>query len=240
VQTPSRVATLAAGAGIAAMIGFAGAPVLIQLGVVGPGAGWGIFMLAILLGLIATLVGAIALFVTRGGAPGRERARMGTVLGVAIVGVVALAGSGAFGLPMINDITTDTADPPVFVAAAELEGNRGRDLSYPVEAFAPLQKAAYPDLAPLRLEATPEEAFRRVEAAVGELGWEITRADPAAGSLEATKTSGIFRFVDDIAIRIRPDGEVAIVDVRSKSRLGRGDLGANAAHIRALQDLLLK
>jgi uncharacterized protein (DUF1499 family) len=113
-------------------------------------------------------------------------------------------------------------------------------MAYPEAEFAPLQKAAYPDLAPIRLEATLAESFRRAEAAIGELGWEITRSDPSGGNLEATKTSSIFRFVDDIAIRMRPDGSATIVDVRAKSRLGRGDLGANAAHIRAFQDLIVE
>lgn len=240
MQTPYRVATIAAGVGIVAMSGFAGAPVLIQIGIVGPGAGWAIFMLAILGGLLATLLGAIALYVTRGGKPGRDRAGVGAILGLAIVGVVAVAGAGAFQLPVINDVTTDPGDPPLFVAAIDLEGNRGRDMAYPEAEFAPLQKAAYPDLAPIRIEAPLAESFRRAEAAVGELGWEITRSDPSGGSLEATKTSSIFHFVDDIAIRMRPDGTATIVDIRAKSRLGRGDLGANAAHIRAFQDLIVE
>jgi uncharacterized protein (DUF1499 family) len=222
------------------MSGFAGAPVLIQIGIVGPDIGWKIFMLAVAVGLLATLLGAIGLYLTRGGAPGRDRAGTGLVLGLAIIGVVAVAGAGAFGLPAINDITTDMVDPPAFVAALELEGNRGRDMAYPATEFAPQQKAAYPDLAPLRLEATLAETTRRAEAAIGELGWEITNSDPSGGTLEVTKTSGIFRFVDDIAIRLRPDGTATIVDVRSKSRLGRGDLGANAGHIRAFQDLMVE
>jgi len=64
------------------------------------------------------------------------------------------------------------------------------------------------------------------------------RADPAAGTIEATDTSRIFRFVDDIVVRIRPEAEGARIDVRSKSREGKGDLGANAARIRRLRDAL--
>ncbi len=56
--------------------------------------------------------------------------------------------------------------------------------------------------------------------------------------IEATDTSRMFRFVDDIAVRIRPDGTGSRVDVRSKSREGKGDLGVNAARIRRLRDAL--
>ncbi len=57
--------------------------------------------------------------------------------------------------------------------------------------------------------------------------------------LEATQTSRIFRFVDDICVRLRPDGTATLIDVRSKSRVGQGDLGANAKRIRAFQQKVL-
>jgi uncharacterized protein (DUF1499 family) len=44
----------------------------------------------------------------------------------------------------------------------------------------------------------------------------------------------LFRFVDDVVVRLRrvPEGEDVLADVRSRSRVGRGDLGANARRIR--------
>ena len=63
--------------------------------------------------------------------------------------------------------------------------------------------------------------------------------DAAAGTLLARQTSKVFRFVDDILVRVRPgDGGGALVDVRSKSRVGRGDMGVNAARIRAFTEKL--
>jgi len=75
-------------------------------------------------------------------------------------------------------------------------------------------------------------------AAAEALGLEIVREDPSARVIEATDTTRIFRFVDDVAIRVRPDGDGSRVDVRSRSRDGKGDLGANAARIRAFGDEL--
>jgi uncharacterized protein (DUF1499 family) len=64
--------------------------------------------------------------------------------------------------------------------------------------------------------------------------WTITQADPGAGTIEAVATTRVFGFQDDIVIRVRPDGDGASrVDMRSKSRDGQGDIGTNAARIRA-------
>ena len=64
------------------------------------------------------------------------------------------------------------------------------------------------------------------------LGWEIVESRPQDGHLEARDTSRVFRFVDDVVVRIRADRRGTRVDLRSKSRDGRGDLGANADRIR--------
>ena len=240
VASTSRVASAARIVGVAALACFAGSPTLIQLGILGPGIGFRTFLLGAFLGLLAVVLGGVGLWLTRAAAAGgRDRAATGTVLGAAIVAVVLVAGAGGGGVPPINDITTDLDDPPVFVAALALDDNDGRDMGYP-EGFALQQRAGYPELAPIRLETTPGESFEKVEAAVAELSWETTGSDRAAGRLEATKTSSIFRFVDDIVIRIRPDGSASVVDVRAKSRIGRSDLGANAGHIAALRDILTR
>jgi len=71
-------------------------------------------------------------------------------------------------------------------------------------------------------------------------GWEIVSVDPEAGRLEATDTISLFRFKDDIVVRARAveDGAASIIDVRSVSRVGVHDLGANAKRVRSfLSDL---
>jgi uncharacterized protein (DUF1499 family) len=64
--------------------------------------------------------------------------------------------------------------------------------------------------------------------------WMVTNEDAASGVIEAVATSWLFRFEDDIAIRIRSgEGGKSRVDIRSKSRDGKGDTGTNANRIRA-------
>jgi len=240
MDTHSRVATLSRGAGFLAVVACAVGPLAIQLGLLSAFIGFRLFLFGALLGLVALLLGAVGLWTTRSasGRIGRGRAVLGLVLGFAIVGVlVASAGSGG-NVPAINDITTNPEDPPVFFAAVELEPNRGRDLTYPGEEFASQQRDAYPDLAPIVLAAPPSDAFPKVESAIEGLGWEITYRDAETGVLEAVDVTRIFRFVDDIVVRIRPQAAGSVIDVRSKSRDGKSDMGANATRIRAFRDAL--
>ena len=151
--------------------------------------------------------------------------------------VAAVAGS-AGSTPMINDITTNPDDPPGFRAAQSDDAGTGRDLSYPGAAFASEQRKGYPDLAPIRVKGTPASVYRRCVATAQGLGWRLTLEDPATGGFEAIDVTRLFRFVDDIVVRVRDAGDATVVDVRSKSRDGRGDMGANAARIRAFRDAL--
>ena len=50
--------------------------------------------------------------------------------------------------------------------------------------------------------------------------------------LHAEVRSRLFRFVDDLEVLIMPDGEVV---VRSASRVGKGDMGVNAARVEDLR-----
>jgi len=140
--------------------------------------------------------------------------------------------SGGFGAPRINDFTSDTADPPRFVRAAAVPANAGRDMNYPAE-WAALQAGCCADLRPARLAMAPAGAFAVARKAAERMpGWEIVAVDEGSGTIEATSTTALFGFVDDVSIRVRSDGDGSRVDVRSKSRDGKGDLGANAERIR--------
>jgi uncharacterized protein (DUF1499 family) len=102
--------------------------------------------------------------------------------------------------------------------------------------FAAEQRACCADLQPVRLALAPAEAFPRAKATAEQMpSWVVTFADPATGLIEAVATSAVFGFQDDIVIRVRPEagGRASVVDMRSKSRDGKGDLGANANRIRA-------
>ena len=83
------------------------------------------------------------------------------------------------------------------------------------------------------LKIPADEAFARARAAAGAMGWEIVAADPAAGRIEAVATTFWFGFKDDVSVRITPAEGASRIDIRSRSRVGRGDAGANARRIRA-------
>ncbi len=139
-------------------------------------------------------------------------------------------------VPFIHDITTDTANPPVFAAVvAAREAEAANPHEYAGDAVARLQQCGYPDLGPLFTDADPATAYGRALAVAERMGWNIVSAEAATGRIEATDTSTWYGFKDDIAIRIvaNESGTGARIDVRSLSRVGRSDVGVNAARISA-------
>jgi uncharacterized protein (DUF1499 family) len=140
--------------------------------------------------------------------------------------------------PRINDITTDTANPPPFVVTLQLRRGASTPAVYEGERVARLQHEGYPDIAPVLLRLPPDEAFRRVDRVAMGMGWEVVARAPQDGRLEAVVTSDWFGFRDDVVVRIRPEGDGTRVDVRSKSRVGQSDLGVNARRVRAFLSAL--
>jgi uncharacterized protein (DUF1499 family) len=166
----------------------------------------GILMLpaAGLLGFAAALLALLALW--RGGRVGRALTAL--VVGLAIAAIPIGAYVQARSVPRINDISTDPQE--------QSEESR----------------RAYPDIQPLRLPVAPNVAFERAKGAIEEAGWQLVREDASAGRLEAVATTFWFGFKDDVIVRVAADGGGSRVDVRSKSRVGKGDLGTNAQRIR--------
>jgi uncharacterized protein (DUF1499 family) len=135
-------------------------------------------------------------------------------------------------VPPIHDITTDTENPPPFVAVAERRQGASNPIEYGGSEIAAQQRAAYPDLRPLTLADPPARAYERaLEAARGQ-GWEIVAAVPAEGRIEATDTTRWFGFKDDVVVRVKPEGAGSRIDVRSLSRVGKSDVGKNASRVR--------
>ncbi|MDX6770774.1 MAG: DUF1499 domain-containing protein [Elusimicrobiota bacterium] len=125
--------------------------------------------------------------------------------------------------PLINDVTTTPDDPPRFRALP----------AYP-PANAAVQRKAYPDLAPLARPEEPAKAFAAAAAAARRMPrWEVVYEDAATLALEAVAVTGLLRFKDDVVVRVTPGPAGALVHARSRSRVGKGDLGANAARLEA-------
>ncbi|OOG21980.1 hypothetical protein B1C78_15805 [Thioalkalivibrio denitrificans] len=139
-------------------------------------------------------------------------------------------------VPPIHDITTDMRDPPAFVALVEARERAPNAVDYPGEDTARQQREAYPDIGPLRLRAPLSTVREAVVEEVHAQGWEL--AAVSGERIEATATTRWFGFRDDVVIRLREENDSVRVDMRSASRVGRSDVGANAARIRAYLDAL--
>ena len=134
-------------------------------------------------------------------------------------------------LPRIHDISTDMEKPPAYVAVLPLRKGAENSTEYSAE-VAPLQKKAYPDIVPTLLDVPPEQAYARAERAARAMGWDIAAAVPGELRIEATDTTLLFGFKDDVVIRVSASGNGSRVDVRSLSRVGRSDFGVNANRVR--------
>ena len=195
--------------------------------------GQGLLLYAIAcLGSTALLIAFVLLLLLPGMIAWRPQIRRRILF--TIPGTIALLsltlGGGDY--PRIHDITTDTANPPEFVTAGQRRGESANTLDLKPTEFE-LQRAAYPDLQTLRTSMTIDDAFTRAGEVARGLGWEIYHEDRDAGIIEAVDTTRIMAFKDDIVIRVRGNEDGAYLDLRSVSRVGQGDIGANAKRIRA-------
>jgi hypothetical protein len=185
--------------------------------------------LAILLAFLAFVV------IWRQGLSGIGSAVLGLFLGLLLLAYPSYLGYRAAKLPAISDITTDAGNPPRFDVLARQRPPGHND--YPAS-DARLQRAAYPDIGPLQVNAPVKLAYDVALSLVTKRKWHIADARPPVGrregAIEATARTPIMGFRDDVAIRITPTSDGARIDVRSASRFGVYDFGANAARIRSL------
>ena len=188
---------------------------------------WGltIFFWTLYVGLAAAVLAVGALAWPAARARGIGLPIVALIFGLATAYVPYQFRQMARAVPPINDISTDTENPPQYMTGSK---------PYPGAEFARQQRAAYPDIQPSVVYLPRAQAFARASLAAESMGWEVVGRDAAAGTLEAVDTTKWFGFKDDIAIRVTPSGEGQTrIDIRSKSRVGRSDLGVNADRIRA-------
>jgi len=143
--------------------------------------------------------------------------------------------------PYIHDITTDVQNPPKFVAVIALRKEGDHTVEYDGPEVAEQQRQAYPDIITLIIPSEKDKIFAVAEAALRAMKLKVVDVNAAEGRIEATHTSMLYGFTDDVVVRIVADGAGSRVDVRSKSRVGRSDLGQNAKRIRVfLRELQAK
>jgi uncharacterized protein (DUF1499 family) len=152
-------------------------------------------------------------------------------------------------VPAIHDISTDLADPPVFksltIRADNLDTIPGADDAAmrglnPQQRWVLLHQKAYGEIRSVRINQPVAAVIEKANRLAIARGWEVALVSPAEGRLEATETSRLFRFKDDVVLRVRPteNGQGSIVDMRSISRVGQSDIGVNAKRIKSfLADL---
>jgi hypothetical protein len=186
--------------------------------------------LAIVLALLSFIV------IWRHGLTGLGRALLGLTLGLALLAYPAYLAQRAYRYPPIFDVSTDSANPPRFIALA---AQRPKDrIAYPAAA-APLQRAAYPDIVPLQLTLPLRSSYDVVLGVLNKRKQPLIESMPPAANrreatIEYTARTPVMGFRDDIVIRISAVAGGTRVDLRSASRYGSHDLGANAARLRTL------
>jgi len=174
---------------------------------------------------------------------GRDTAWGALLLGLGGVGLLGLVIKLSIASPL-RDVTTDYQNPPQFKATSFLVKAPGSedllDSSFHVDkSYDPgqsaLQVKALPEIEPLAVKATADKTYPTVEKVMRQQfpQWKILRADPKERHLEVEAESGLFRFIDDVVIEVRPGKDPAdsTVEIRSRSRVGQSDLGANGRRI---------
>lgn len=200
------------------------------------------YKLPVLIVLISSLVAFVALLLTLGalvfgqfGQMNLPRVIIALVVSVAIFLPVFLAGRALEGVPTINDIMTDTDNPPQFEVVPTLRKpfDNSFELSEKRLAF---HRKHYGDMKPLNLDGASDTHFDKVVALVEARGWKLVASDKTKGTVEATDTTVFFGFKDDIVVRLTDVNGKTRVDMRSASRQGQSDYRVNSTRINAFLD----
>jgi uncharacterized protein (DUF1499 family) len=200
-------------------------------------AAFAILLAGLAVALLGLLVAGLAFIVIwREGLRGLDRALMACAIGVLVLGLPAFDLARGAVLPAISDITTDFNDPPPFQAIASARARGANPVAYAGGESVALQRAAYPGVKPLELEASPDEVFNLMLSVVEQQRWRVLDSVPPRGGerdgrIEAVSQSFIMGFRDDISIRVRATADGVKIDMRSASRYGNRDLGSNARRI---------
>ena len=195
---------------------------------------------ALLLAVIGILL-ALASFVViwKDGLGGLSYGLTAVAIGLALGAYPLYLGYKWYQLPPISDITTDPIDPPRFEAIARLRPRGANPSAYAGLYAAEQQRAAYPDIEPLMVTVAPAAAYEAARAIIEKRKWRIVDArepqlNRREGRIEAVARTPIMGFRDDVVVRVRTASGGARIDIRSASRYGRTDFGANASRIRSL------
>jgi hypothetical protein len=209
-----------------------------RAGMITANATYGVMALGFSLAALA-VVAALAAFeaIWRDGRKGLGPALRGFVLGLMILAIPAVGAWKILHYPRLTDVSTDLENPPYF---AVVFANRPRDanpITRPSAEEAALQRAAYPDIVPRYYPLDTVVVFEAIDAIVERSRWAVADRRPPAdagqsGRIEAVAQTLLFGFSNDVVVRVAPEGEGTLVDMRSVARSGAHDFGADAERIR--------
>lgn len=204
---------------------------LYRFGIVELGTAFAGFKYAVILGIAALILLIVQMLFKR------KTVTFTSAAAVIIFSLVAIIMplwmmSTANNVPAIHDISTDMETPPEFVAIAPLRASAPNPTAYAGMETAEQQRQAYPELQTLQYSQSKAALIAAVEQAANNLGWNLVNSDAKDGLIEATDSTMWFGFKDDIVVRVEDTGDKRLVDIRSKSRMGKSDMGKNAERIR--------
>ena len=177
-------------------------------------------------------------FMKKSGAKAVSMLVVGVMLTLLISGTALYWQQKAQGVPPIHDITTDMENPPEFVAMVRLREDAQNPPEYSGEEAAEAQREAYPNVQPLMTAAPKQEVIDEIVTLIVSRNWDLVSINRQEGRVEATEKLAWFGFKDDVVLRITETDDGSRVDMRSKSRIGRSDIGVNADRIESfLRDL---
>ena len=166
------------------------------------------------------------------GKRGVLKALLASIIGLGILTPMILSTiKPSVRLPPIHDITTNTTNPPLFFVLDEKRPGARNTLVYGGAKVAELQKKTYPNVAPIFSKLSPNAAFDEALRVGKEMGWELVTKDGEALRFEATARTPLYQFADDVVVAVSAEGDTSRVDIRSVSRIGRGDRGVNSARV---------
>jgi len=214
-----------------------------RAGMIALGPAFIMLVIVVSVGLIAFITCVVMIVIASRRSLVAERNLSAIALVVLMIPLAVMGSQLAKGssVPGIHDISTDVEDVPTFDVVVGLRADAPNSLEYgserlPAAELAATQQKAFPNLRTIHSELGTDEVFTKSVAILKEHGLEVVNEDRDSGLIEAVATTFWFGFKDDVVVRIRPDGDASIVDLRSVSRVGQGDLGANAARIQKFID----
>jgi hypothetical protein len=185
------------------------------------------------------VIAAVAAFaaIWRDGRKGVGAATRGLVIGALVLSFPAVAAWRIVNYPRLNDISTDLVDPPPLKFAVLDRGPSDEPIGALTAEEIALHKDAYPDIVSRHYPVSTARVYQEAKAIVDGRGWQVLIAsepteEDETGTIEAVAVTTIFAFRQDVVIRILPDGDGSLVDMRSAARNAAHDLGTDAERVR--------